>query len=80
MYRHLFGKEDDALERSASSISGEVMPTEGLPVILERGAVEIEVLFLSDILSITTGGCVREGLRESTHKTYRVQMGGWELA
>lgn len=40
-YEHLLGKEEDTLKRSTSSISGEVMPTNRLPVVFERSTVEI---------------------------------------
>jgi len=56
------------------------MPIDGLPVVLKCGTVEIEVLFLSDILRIATGPCIRGGVRESNQSAYRVQMGGWGLA
>jgi hypothetical protein len=39
------------------------MPADGLPIVLERGTIEIEVLFLSDVLRITTGTCIKEGSR-----------------
>lgn len=40
-YEHLFGEKEDTLERSASSISREMMPTDGCSAIFERGTVEI---------------------------------------
>jgi len=37
------------------------MPIDRLPVVLEGGAVEIEVLFFGDILRFATGTHIREG-------------------
>ena len=80
-YGHLLGEEDDTLKGRASSISGEVVPIDGFPVVLERGTVEVEVLFLGNILGIAAGTCIRRGPGiESNGGTYRVQMGGWGLA
>ena len=56
------------------------MPADRFPVVFERGTVEIEVLFLGDILRVAVVICVREGIQASNYRTYRVQMGGWGLA
>jgi len=55
------------------------MPTDGLPVVLEGGAVEIEVLFFGDILRFATGTRVREGFgnRITELTESRWVVGGW---
>ena len=55
------------------------MPTNGFPVVFERGTVEIEVFFLSNFLWITAGARMR-GIRKLNDLTYRAQIGGWEFA
>jgi hypothetical protein len=62
-HEHLLWEEDDTLEGSTSSVSSEVMPTDGLPVVFERGTIEIEVLFFSDILGVAADACIRGASR-----------------
>lgn len=55
------------------------MPTDGLSVVLEGGAVEIEVLFFSDVLRFATGTRIREGFgnRITEPTESRWVAGGW---
>ena len=55
------------------------MPIDRLTVVLERGTVEVKVLFFGDILGIATGTCIREGswsrVTELTESKWAA--GGW---
>lgn len=67
-HQHLLREEKETLERSAVGISGKVLPTDGLRVVLERGMVELVVLFVSDILGVTTSARVRKKFRGRSTK------------